>query len=293
MVMMEFSVQLDVFRGPLDLLLYLVRRHEVAVTEISVAVIAEQFLRFLEGLESLDVDVAADYLAMASWLAELKSYELLPHAEELPEDELAGEPRQELVRRLLEYKRYRDLACVLEERAKEWQKQYRRLSDDLGPRDRDPADEPLEDVHLWDLVNAFVRVLQENELQTGTTLVYDDTPLQVFIERIYRQLLERQHIALSELFYPGMHKSTLVGVFMACLELVRFGFARIEQHALFDEIHLFLREDRPNRLPWEWSPDEDQTAEVSPNSAGDREETLSADKVTQLPPGHGVDDQRQ
>jgi len=291
--MMEFSVQLDIFRGPLDLLLYLVRKHEVAVTEISVAVIAEQFLRFLEGLDSLDVDVAADYLAMASWLAELKSYELLPHAEELPDDEVLSEPRQELVRRLLEYKRYRDLACVLEERAKEWQKQYRRLSDDLGPRDRDPADEPLEDVHVWDLVNAFVRVLQENELQTGTTLVYDDTPLQVFIEQVYRQLLERQHIAMSELFYPGMHKSTLIGVFMACLELVRFGYAHIEQHALFDEIHLFLREDCPKCLPWEWSPDETATAELPANRDATGNETSSRSEVMPLPPGQAVDDQGQ
>ncbi|MGQ9504478.1 MAG: segregation and condensation protein A [Thermogutta sp.] len=291
--MMEFRVQLDVFRGPLDLLLYLVRRHEVAVTEISVAVIAEQFLRFLEGLDSLDVDMAADYLAMASWLAELKSYELLPHAEDIPENELPAEPRQELVRRLLEYKRYRDLACVLEERAKEWQKQYRRLSDDLGSRIRDPADEPLEDVHLWDLVNAFVRVLQENELQTGRTLIYDDTPIQVFMERIYRQLLERQHIAMSELFYPGMHKSTLVGVFMACLELVRFGFARIEQHALFDEIHLFLREDRPNHLPWGESLEEVRNSEppVEENET-DSELALTSEPAIQ-PPGQGINDQRQ
>lgn len=291
--MMEFRVQLDVFRGPLDLLLYLVRKHEVAVTEISVAVIAEQFLRFLESLDSLDVDMAADYLAMASWLAELKSYELLPHAEDLPESELPAEPRQELVRRLLEYKRYRDLACVLEERAKEWQKQYRRLSDDLGSRTRDPADEPLEDVHLWDLVNAFVRVLQENELQTGTTLVYDDTPLQVFIERIYRQLLERQHIAMSELFYPGMHKSTLVGVFMACLELVRFGFARIEQHALFDEIHLFLREDRPNHLPWLGSLEEAGIAELPESEDTGNPVPASVSEVTVQPPGQGINDQRQ
>jgi len=290
---MDFRVQLEIFRGPLDLLLYLVRKHEVAITEISVALIAEQFLHYLEGLESLDVDTAADYLAMASWLAELKSYELLPHAEDLPEDEIPTEPRQELVRRLLEYKRYRDLAYVLEERAREWQKQYRRLSDDLGSRDRDPADEPLEDVQVWDLVNAYIRVLQENELQSGTTLVYDDTPLQVFIERVYRQLLHRQHIAMSELFYPGMHKSTLVGVFMACLELVRFGFARIEQHELFGEIHLFLREDHPNALPWEDSPDESPPTELPTSNGVINGEPSVAVEVIQVPPGQAENDQGQ
>ncbi|MGB4727241.1 MAG: ScpA family protein [Thermogutta sp.] len=291
--MMEFRVQLDVFRGPLDLLLYLVRKHEVAITEISVAVIAQQFLNFLEGLESLDVDTAADYLAMASWLAELKSFELLPHAEDLPEDEIPLEPRQELVRRLLEYKRYRDLAYVLEERAKEWQKQYRRLSDDLGTRERNLADEALEDVHLWDLVNAFIRVLQEHELQAGTTLVYDDTPLQVFIERVYRQLLERQQIALSELFYPGMHRSTLVGVFMACLELVRFGFARIEQPTLFDEIYLYLREDRPSCFPWEQVVEKLPSPEDTPGPSEVTDAVISLMDTTQVPPGQPLYDQGQ
>lgn len=247
----EFRVNLSIFRGPLDLLLYLIRKHELAVTEISVAQIAEQFLQFVESAQPLDVDTAADYLAMASWLVELKSYELLPHGEEeLPED-FVSEPKEELVRRLLEYKRYRDLAYMLEERARQWHTHVRRLSDDLGDRTVDPAAEPVQDVHLWDLVQAFLRVLQESEIQSGTTLVYDETPLQVFMERIYRRLLEQPRTAFRELFIPGMHKSTLVGMFMACLELVRFGFLRLQQEELFGEIYLLLREDRPARLPWE------------------------------------------
>lgn len=246
----EFRVNLDVFRGPLDLLLYLVRKHELEVTEISVAEIAEQFLQFVESSQPLDVDMAADYLAMASWLVELKSYELLPHGEEVPED-FVQEPREELVRRLLEYKRYRDLAYLLEERARQWQTRVRRLSDDLGERATHPAEEPLQEVQLWDLVQAFLRVLQETELQAGTTLVYDETPLQVFMDRIYRRLLDcGGRLRFRELFYPGVHKSTLVGMFMACLELVRFGFLRIHQEELFGEIHLMLREDRPSHCPW-------------------------------------------
>jgi segregation and condensation protein A len=249
----EFRVNLDVFRGPLDVLLYLIRKHELAITEISVSEIAEQFLQFVESAQPLDVDTAADYLAMASWLVELKSYELLPHGEEMPE-EFASEPREELVRRLLEYKRYRDLAYLLEERAKEWQTRLRRLSDDLGESPIQPADEPLQEVHLWDLVQAFLRVLQESEVQAGTTLVYDDTPIQVFMERIYRRLLDCQQLAFRELFLPGMHKSTLVGIFMAVLELVRFGFIRVHQEELFGEILLSLREDRPPYHPWEPPP---------------------------------------
>ncbi len=247
---MDFRVQLDVFRGPLDLLLYLVRRNELEVTEISVSRIAEQFLEFLDSGVPLDVDTAAEFLAMAGWLAEIKSHEVLPRQESaIAETE---EPiRDELVRRLLEYKKYRDAAYELEEKARAWQQTFRRLTDDLGSADRDPAEEPLQDVQLWDLVNAFVRVVKELDLTSPPAILYDDTPIRVFMERIYLRLQRERHIAFSRLFEKGMHKSTLIGIFLACLELVRHGQVRIEQRELFGEIHLHLPEHAPTEASWE------------------------------------------
>ncbi|MGQ9822952.1 MAG: segregation and condensation protein A [Thermogutta sp.] len=245
---MDFRVQLDVFRGPLDLLLYLVRKNELEITEISVSRIAEQFLEYLDSGIPLDVDTAAEFLAMAGWLAEIKSHEVLPHQESAIEVE---EPaRDELVRRLLEYKRYRDAAYELEEKARAWQQTFRRLSDDLGSVERNPAEEPLQDVQLWDLVNAFVRIVKELDQAATPAIVYDDTPIRVFMERIYRRLQTERHLAFSRLFEPGMHKSTLIGIFLACLELVRHGQVRLEQRDLFGEIHLYLREDASADTSW-------------------------------------------
>ncbi|GAB4128930.1 segregation and condensation protein A [Thermopirellula anaerolimosa] len=246
---MDFRVQLDVFRGPLDLLLYLVRKNELEITEISVGRIAEQFLEYLDSGVPLDVDTAAEFLAMAGWLAEIKSHEVLPHQESAIEVE---EPaRDELVRRLLEYKKYRDAAYELEEKARAWQQTFRRLSDDLGSVERNPAEEPLQDVQLWDLVNAFVRIVKELDRTATPAIVYDDTPIRVFMERIYRRLQKERHIAFSRLFEKGMHKSTLIGIFLACLELVRHGQVRLEQAQLFGEIHLHLRENASADTSWQ------------------------------------------
>ena len=115
--MIDFRIDLNVFRGPLDLLLYLVRKHEVEIVDIPIATITDQYLEYLAVIEQLDVDAVGDFLAMASLLIEIKSQQVLPRSDEV-EDEL-DDPRQELVRRLLEYKKYRDAASILEERSRE------------------------------------------------------------------------------------------------------------------------------------------------------------------------------
>ncbi|HYW78150.1 MAG TPA: segregation/condensation protein A, partial [Thermoguttaceae bacterium] len=120
------------FRGPLDLLLYLVRKHEVEITEIPIALITDQYLAYLAVLERLDVNAVGDFLALASTLIEIKSQRVLPRSDEV--DDEMDDPRQELVRRLMEYKKYRDAASILEERSRSWQQHYPRLSNDLPPR---------------------------------------------------------------------------------------------------------------------------------------------------------------
>lgn len=243
---MDFRVDLDVFRGPLDLLLYLVRKHEVEITEIPVAAITGQFLQYLEAVETLDVNAAGEFLAMASWLTEIKSHEILPHQEVY--DEQGEQLRDELVRQLLEYKKYRDAATVLEERGRRWQQQFRRVCDDIGTRQRDLSEEPLQDVQLWDLVSAFARILRDNVAVKPSNIVYDETPIHVFMERIFAQVKREGKLPFARLFAAGMHKSTMVGLFLACLELVRHRCLRLDQNDLFGEIWLFLRDDAPESL---------------------------------------------
>ncbi len=231
---MDFRVDLNVFRGPLDLLLYLVRKHEVEITEIPIAMITDQYLQYLTVLEQLDVNAVGDFLAVASKLIEIKSQQVLPRADEI-QDEME-DPRQELVRRLLEYKKYRDAASLLEERSRSWQQRYARLSDDLPPRQRNLAEEPIQEVELWDLVSAFGRIIRETHATKPSNIVYDDTPIHVHMSKIHARLVTEGQVTFSSLFKPGMHKSTMVGIFLAVLELVRHHHVRVEQNDLFGEI---------------------------------------------------------
>lgn len=231
---MSFKVQLDVFRGPLDLLLYLVRKHEVDVVDLPIAPITRQFLEHLSVLQQLDVNGVGDFLEMASTLVEIKSRMVLPQGDEVQEE--LEDPRHELVRRLLEYKTYKDAASILEERGRSWQERFPRL-DRRGPeRPRGAAQEPLAEIELWDLVSAFGRIIQANEQNAPTTILYDETPIVVYMQRIVDRLQARGRVAISDLFEAGQHKSVMIGIFLALLELVRHHHIRAEQNALHGEI---------------------------------------------------------
>jgi segregation and condensation protein A len=246
---MDFRVDLNMFRGPMDLLLYLVRKHEVEIVDIPIALITDQYLQYLTVLEQLDVNAVGDFLAVASTLIEIKSQQVLPRADEI-QDEME-DPRKELVRRLLEYKKYRDAASLLEERSRQWQQHYPRMADDLPPRVRDLADEPIQEVELWDLVSAFGRIIRETEAAKPSSIVYDDTPIHVYMGRIHARLVEQGRLSFGELFEPEMHKSTLIGIFLAVLELVRHHHVRVDQNALFGEI--WLRPDPKHTEPLDLS----------------------------------------
>ncbi len=233
---MDFRVEISVFRGPLDLLLYLVRKHEVEIVDIPVAAITNQYLEYLAVLECLDVNLAAEYLAMAAALVELKSQQVLPGGDDCPEE--LDDARNQLVCRLLEYKKYRDAASMLEERGAAWQQHYPRLCRDLPQRERCLAEEPIHEVEIWDLLSALARILRENEATQPANIVYDDTPIGAFMTRLHNQLRQRGQICFSALFEPGMHRSTIVGIFLAMLELVRHKRASIQQNELFGEIWL-------------------------------------------------------
>ncbi len=216
---MDFRVQLDTFRGPLDLLLYLVRKHEVDIADLPIALITEQYLAHLEVLEQLDVNAVGDFLELASTLIEIKSQSVLPRGDEVTEP--WDDPREELVQRLLEYKKYKDAASLLDERSRDWQQHYPRQAGDLSPRQVDPAGQPIQEVELWDLVSALGRILRDSEATRPQSIVYDDTPIQVYMQRIHNRLASERRAAFSAMFEPGMHKSAIVGVFLAVLELVR------------------------------------------------------------------------
>jgi segregation and condensation protein A len=232
---MRFRVQLDVFSGPLDLLLYLVRKHELEALDIPIALVADQYLELLAAIEAIDVDAVGDFLEVASQLMEIKSRMMLPRHEEL-EEEPVDDPRHELVARLLEYKRYKEAAGLLEDRARQWQLRFERRVDDLNDGPADPSSQPLREVELWDLVSAFSRVMRERGGAKPTRIRYDDTPIDVHMQRIRELLAAEGTLSFASLFEPGMHRSRMVGLFLALLELIRHGQAWVEQGDLFGEI---------------------------------------------------------
>ncbi|HZN35427.1 MAG TPA: segregation/condensation protein A [Pirellulaceae bacterium] len=231
---MDFRVQLETFRGPLDLLLFLVRKHEVDIRDIPIVPITEQYLAHLEVLQQLDVNEVGDFLELASTLVEIKSQLVLPRGGE--EVQAWDDPRDELVQRLLEYKKYKDAASMLDERSRDWQQHYGRLASDLPPRAVDPAGQPIREVELWDLVSAMGRILRESQAIQPQAIVYDETPIQVYMQRIHGKLVGERRVAFSDMFQPGMHKSAIVGVFLAVLELVRHHSVVAEQDDLHGEI---------------------------------------------------------
>jgi segregation and condensation protein A len=234
---MRFSVHLDDFRGPLDLLLYLVRKHELDVVDIPLARVIDQYLEYIAVLEQIDVDAVGDFLDMASSLIEIKSRMVLPGEVEVAQE--MEDPRRELVRRLLEFKQYRDAASMLDERSREWRERFPRMAIDAPARPIEPHEQPIHEVELWDLVSAFGRVLKAKLATTGPTHIrYDDTPIHVLMQRIDARLRSEGRVAFAAFFDSAVHKSTLIGMFLAVLQLMRYQHARAVQPNLFDEIWL-------------------------------------------------------
>ena len=226
---MAFRIELPAYRGPLDLLLYLVRRHEVSITEMSLASLVNQYLEYIDILKDFDLGDVGEFLDLASTLVELKSQAVLPKIVEDNGEEEIADPQTELVERLLQYKEIRDAAAVLDEMGAKWQQRYERMSDDLPARRVDPGDQPLVDLEIWDLVSAFGRIMREAGGPPQTEVIYDDTPIHVYMQQIHHRLHDSDRLPLMDFVEGGIHKSSLIGWFLATLELTRHHGAAVEQ----------------------------------------------------------------
>jgi len=235
-----FSAQLPFYQGPLDLLLHLVRKHELDILDIPIVTILEQYLEYLAVLEHININNIGDFLVMVSVLIELKALKSLAGEEETEEE--VEMPKEELVKQLLEYKQYCDAARTLQQRSESWQLRFPRLADDLPQRPRPLADEPIQEIALWDLVSAFGKVLRECLPVAEHRVIHDETPISTHMNRIHHRLKLEKRISFRQLFTPGQHKSTLVGIFLASLELVRHEFAHVYQDYNFGEIELAYRQ---------------------------------------------------
>jgi len=229
-----YKVELEMFRGPLDLLLFLVKRNEVDICDIPIARIAEQFLEYMGHLQLIDVEWAGEFLVMAATLMEIKSRMLLPRQEELEGED--DDPRLELVKQLIEYKKYKEAAALLEEQAQKQMTRLPRLAEGTAPVD--PAQQPLRRVELWDLVSAFGRLMRETSALQPRQIVVDETPIEVHMERILELLRSRGRIPFTDIFTPPHTRGRLLGVFLAVLELIKGSRMQAEQPEAFGNIWL-------------------------------------------------------
>ena len=243
---MEYQVDLESFRGPLDLLLYLVKRHEVDICDIPMARIADQFLHYLQLIELIDVEWAGDFLVMAATLMEIKSKLLLPRSESPVEEE--DDPRLELVRQLIEYKKFKDAASLLEAQA---ERQLCRLPRQVFEPAAETAldQQPLRSVELWDLVSAFGRLMRETLALQPRQIVIDDTPQHVHRETILRRLEVEERIAFTTFFVPTQPRGRILGLFLAVLELIKQCAILVEQSEMFGEIWITRAPPPPTEQP--------------------------------------------
>ncbi|MDK4254768.1 Segregation and condensation protein A [Bacillus velezensis] len=242
--MVEYQVKIDTFEGPLDLLLHLINRLEIDIYDIPVATITEQYLLYVHTMQELELDVASEYLVMAATLLSIKSRMLLPkQEEELFEDEMLEEedPRDELIEKLIEYRKYKTAAKDLKEREEERQKSFTKPPSDLSEYAKEiKQTEQKLSVTVYDMIGAFQKVLQRKKITRPkeTTITRQEIPIEDRMNEIVKSLKAAgRRINFTELF-PSRQKDHLVVTFLAVLELMKNQQIIIEQEENFSDIYI-------------------------------------------------------
>ncbi len=262
----QYKIQLENYYGPLDLLLHLIRENEIDIYNIPIATVAQQYIGFLEVMKKLDISLAGEFLVMASTLLEIKAKTLLPTPEEVEEEEL--DPRLELVKRLLEYKHFKELArrfgALAEVQAKRyarplpWHAEAARVTEVAevvegaeSAEEELPAVEakaaksaerlPTLEVSAWDVFRAFERISRATSVGIdSTSILYSDVPVEEIMENLLQILRARGSVKLSAAVRDAQDKIDVVGHFLASLELARQKKVAIRQEEDFSDIELRL-----------------------------------------------------
>lgn len=241
---MVYDVKLPVFEGPLDLLLHLIHKNEVDIYDIPIARITEQYLDYLYYMQELQLEIASEFLVMASTLLHIKSRMLLPRQEEPDFDEWEDgeyeeiDPREELVQRLLEYKKYKEVAEQLREKEAERSKVYTRPAEDLSPYMKQ-EENPVKDVTLYDLIDALQKLFtRAREKETVTRIERDEISVQDRMQEIVTLLrVGGGRILFTQIFDdPPYSRTEIVTTLLALLELMKKRWVYCEQNRLFDDI---------------------------------------------------------
>ncbi len=246
---MSYKVRLELFEGPLDLLLYLVKKDHLNIYDIPIAEVTEQYLRYLELMQLLDLNIAGEFLVMSATLLQIKSKMLLPADESQAEPEEEEEdPRAELVKRLLEYEKFKEIAQDLRQRESSQQEIFKRpkIDPDIGIPVKS---EVYFEASIFDLINAFSKALEDVPKNLFYEVIKDEFTIEEKVHQILHFLLVQDSIKISELFGQAKHKIEVIVTFLAILELIRMKEIVARQKGLFDEIE--ISRNKENIIPYE------------------------------------------
>ena len=268
----DYRIALDIYNGPLDLLLYLVYKSEVDIFNIPIADILEQYLGYVEVIKEVDIEIAGDFMVLASRLMNIKSKLLMPRPDAEPEEEEIIDPRAELVKELLEFKEAKERAYALEQKRLERERMYERVPppDESGKKEQ-PTEELEEEASIWDLLLAFHKITKDFMPDVPRRIVYDDTPTAVYVERLVERLtgIDGHRLSFSNVFEGLSERVHIIGVFLAVLDGAKQGVLRARQVQESGEIYLELvpEEERQARTAEE---DKQRNEEGSqPDAGGD------------------------
>jgi segregation and condensation protein A len=238
----EYKVQLDVFEGPLDLLLYLIRKDEVEITDIPIGTITNQYMEYLSLMRLLDLDIAGEFIVMAATLMMIKSRMLLPVEERvIDDDEEEDDPRWDLVRQLVEYKKFKDAALHLHIMELDREHVYDREGANIQ-LEKD-ADKSLQDVSIFDLISAFNEALQNVPQESLTEIFAEEFTVAQKIDDVMKRMKDNHRVSISEVFSQMRSRSEVVCTFLAVLELIKLKHIAIVQEEVFGEIIIERHED--------------------------------------------------
>jgi len=234
----DYAIKLDIFEGPLDLLLYLIKKNEIDIYNIPVALITEQYLQYLKMIKSLNLDLAGEYLVMASTLIHIKSRMLLPEPEEPEEEE--EDPRAELVRQLLEYKAFKEAAANLSQRPILERDVFTRAA--LLPEETEKApsdEEELVEVSIFELIEAFHRLVTRLDKKELMEIDLEKMSVTDIINEILDRLSSEKNVTFDELLGEIKSRRRIVYTFLALLELIKLRMVKVYQATAFGVISIF------------------------------------------------------
>jgi len=236
----NYSIKLDIFEGPLDLLLYLIKKNEIDIYNIPVALITEQYLQYIKIIKSLNLDLAGEYLVMASTLIHIKSKMLLPVPDESSPEETDEDPRAELVRQLLEYQAFKEAATALEKRPLLERDVFTR-SAPLGDDKEKSAEneEDLIEVNIFELIAAFHRLVSRIDQKELLEIDLEKMSLTDIINEVMERLTREKNLTFEELLGERKDRRRIIYIFLAILELIKLKMVKAYQTSAFGVIRIF------------------------------------------------------